>query len=132
MRTGTRLVLLFALVGLAALAVFRLYGDRVVARRAVQSPLAAAREAVQADNTVVGTVGGVRSVTLRDMRPLAPGGSAVGLSAMVVGTRGSGTLYADVRREGRRWRVVRARFVGPGGEVVPIAGSEAPALAPAR
>ena len=130
MRAGTRLVLLFALVGLAALAVFRLYGDRVVAERAVQSPLAAAREAVQADNTVVGTIGAIRSMTVREMHPVRPGEAPVALAADVVGARGSGTLYADVVPEGSRWRIERARFVGPGGAVVPIEGTEAPSLQP--
>lgn len=130
MRTGTRLVLLFVVLGAAALAAFRLYGDRVVAERAVQSPLAAAHEAVQADNTVVGTLGGIRAVTLREMQPVGEGDSAVALAARVVGTRGTGDLYADVDREGRRWRVVRARVVTPDGAVLPIAGPGAPALAP--
>lgn len=130
MRSGTRLVVLFVLVAAGALVLFRLYGARVVEEGAVQTPLAAARDLVQADNTVVGRLGAIRDVAAVRTRALAPGDSGVALVAEVIGARGSGTLYADVEPEGRRWRVVRARFVGPGGEILPLVGDSAPALAP--
>lgn len=130
MRSGTRIVLAFAFLALAALAVFRLYGGRIAAERTVPTPLAAAREAVRADNTVVGRLGAVRAVERLEIRPLGAGDSAVALAARVIGARGRGRLYADLERAEGRWRVTRAAFVTESGERIPMAGEGRPALEP--
>ena len=130
MRTsGTRLVVLFVIVAGVAFIVLRVYGERFSAFRAATTPIAAAREFVSADNTVVGRLGGIREVAAVEVRPLAAGGDTVALSAEVAGPAGGGMLYADLAREGRAWRVLRASFVTPDGARLPLRGGP-PALAP--
>lgn len=129
MRSGTRLVFLFVLVGGAAFVLLRVYGERVMAGRAPSTPISAARTYVLADNTVVGWMGGVREVALVDLRPLSAGGDTVALSAEVVGRAGGGMLFADLARAEGEWRVLRAAFVTPSGERLPLT-PEPPSLAP--
>ena len=79
--SGTRLVLVFALLAAAAFVVLRVYGERFAAFRVASTPVAAAREFVSADNTVVGLLGGIREIAVIEVRPLSPGGDTVALSA---------------------------------------------------
>ncbi len=125
MRSGSRVVLAFVAAAGVALAVFLLYGGRVVDDRAVATPLSAVREAVLADNTVVGRLGPVREVALVEMRPGEPADSTLALAADVVGARSRGRLYADLERADGRWRVVRASFVTFDGERLPV-GEDGP------
>lgn len=129
MRSGTRLVFVFFLIAATAFLLLRLYGAHVMAGRGSSTPISAAREYVLADNTVVGRMGGVREVALADLRPLSAGGDTVALSAEVVGRAGGGMLFADLAREGREWRVLRASFVTPTGERLPLT-AEPPSLGP--
>ncbi len=128
-RSGTRLVIVFAIVAGAAFVILRVYGERFADFRSAITPIAAAREFVSADNTVVGRLGGVREVTAVEVRPLTPGGDTVALAAEVAGGGGGGMLYADLAREGRGWRVLRASLVTPDGDRLPLRGAP-PALAP--
>lgn len=120
-RSGTRLVLVFAILAAAAFAILRLYGDQIVAHMSAPTPLSAAREYVLADNTVVGRMGGIREVALVEAQPIGARGDTVALSAEVVGQAGGGMLFADLTREGREWRVVRASFLTPDGDRLPLA-----------
>lgn len=128
-RSGTRLVVAFAVIAAAAFVILRVYGERFADFRSAITPIAAAREFVFADNTVVGRLGGIREVTAVEVRPLTAGGDTVALAAEVVGGGGGGMLYADLAREGRGWRVLRAAVVTPDGDRLPLRG-DSPALAP--
>jgi hypothetical protein len=126
MRSGTKLVLVFAVAALGSYVVLRLYGERITERFAA-TPLSAAREFVMADNTVVGTMGGIREVALVEVAPIDARGDTVGLIAEVVGRAGGGMLFADLAREARAWRVLRASFLTPEGNRLPLADGR-PAL----
>lgn len=130
MRSGTKLVLVFALVATAAFVVLRFYGEGVMSERTPATPIGAARVYVLADNTVMGRMGGVREVALVELRPIDAGGDTVALSAEVVGRAGGGMLFADLARAGGEWRVVRASFLTPEGERLPLSGLERPRLEP--
>ena len=130
MRSGSKLVLVFVIVAVGSYAVLRLYGERI-AERFSATPLSAAREFVLADNTVVGRMGGIREVALVEVQPIDARGDTVALSAEVVGHGGGGMLFADLAREGRVWRVLRASFLTPDGERLPLEDGP-PALEPGR
>lgn len=115
MRSGTKLVLVFVIAAAGSYALLRVYGERF-AERFAPTPISAAREFVLADNTVVGNLRGIREVALIEVRPVSESGDTVALSAEVVGRAGGGMLFADLAREGRRWRVLRASFLAPDGE----------------
>ncbi|MGH7565191.1 MAG: hypothetical protein ACREK2_00015, partial [Gemmatimonadota bacterium] len=61
MSSGTRVVLGFVLFAAVVFLVLEIYGRGSLDRRDPDSPVAAARAAVQADNTVVGLIGGIAS-----------------------------------------------------------------------
>jgi len=124
-------VIAFAVVAAAAFIVLRVYGERVMASRAADTPLSAARELVQSDNTIVGQLGGIREVAAVEMRPLSADGDTVALVAEVVGRSGGGMLHAEVVRDGARWRVVRASFLAPDGSWLPLEAG-LPGVDPAR
>lgn len=135
LRSGTKVVLLFGVFAAFAFAIFRIYGERVMSDQPPDTPFHAARAFVQADNTVVGLVGAIREVrpitvravnasSTRSPRALAAGA----VSAVVVGARDSGRLYADLEAADARWTVIRAAFVLSSGERLPLAGERPPAL----
>ncbi len=125
--SGTRLVLVFVAVAAVVFIVLRIYGERFAAFHSASTPVAAAREFVLSDNTVVGRLGGIREVALVEVRPLGASGDTVALAAEVTGRGGGGMLFADLARDGRLWRVLRASFLAPGGERLPLEDG-APAL----
>lgn len=127
MRSGTKLVLAFLVLAAAAFVLLRFYGQHVMAGRAPATPISSIREYVLADNTVVGRMGGVREVALIELEPLDAAGDTVALSAEVVGRLGGGMVFADLARVGTRWRVLRASFIAPDGERLPLADGR-PAL----
>ncbi|HUP00772.1 MAG TPA: hypothetical protein VM737_04535 [Gemmatimonadota bacterium] len=128
MRSGTRVVLLFALFAAVAFGLFRLYGQRAMDERPTDTPLSAARDFVRADNTAVGLLGGIREMRPVEMRAL--GRSRVALSAIVIGARGRARLDADMELEDGRWRIARAALRFPDGRRFPLAGEGSPALEP--
>lgn len=131
MRSGTKVVLVFALFAALVFGLLRVYGGRVMAGRTPDTPSNAAREFILADNTVVGLLGGIREVAPLEMVAInRPGSPGVALSARVVGARDSGRFYADVEQADGRWRVASASFVHSSGDRLPLAGEGHPALEP--
>jgi hypothetical protein len=130
-RSGTKLVLVFVVVAAGVFVVLRVYGERFAAFHAASTPIAAARERVMADNTVVGRLGGIRDVELVEVHPIDALGDTVALAAEVVGHGGGGMLFADLARDGREWRVLRASFRAPDGERLPLEDGS-PTLDPDR
>jgi hypothetical protein len=128
MRSGTKLVIGFAILAVAAFVLLRFYGRHVIEGLAPQTPISATRQYVLADNTVVGRMGGVREVVLIELEPLDTGGDTVALSAEVVGRAGGGMVFADLARSGRQWRLLRASFITPDGQRLPLAGAGRPFL----
>lgn len=126
--SGTRIVLLFFLLAVVFIVIMYGYGRRVGSRYR-DTPDAVLAERIEADNTVVGLVGGVERVVVTDEREI--GEDEVGLAARVLGARDSGRVYADLAERDDRWRVVRAAFVLSGGRRLPLEGSGRPALEPA-
>ena len=100
------------------------YGGRSLSRRGPDSPAQAAHEVVQADNTVVGLVGGVEG-----FEPLVSetgggtGSPRARVEARVVGGRDSGRMSADLVLVDGRWTVLRATFTLSDGTTIPVAGS---------
>jgi hypothetical protein len=130
-RSGTALVLLFVVVAGLVYAVFRLYGDRALEARGPDTPVTAVREMVEADNTLVGLLGGIRRVEPIEVvgdNGLEPDG--VSVSAVVVGGRDSARVYVDLAVEGGRWVPVRSSAVLAGGRRVPPRSSPRPRLEP--
>lgn len=124
MSTGSRLVLGFVLFAALVFGMLQFYGGRSLARREPDSPIRAAREASQADNTLVGMVGGILEFHVVDIDPRADSiPSATRLEARIVGARDSGRLVADLTREDGRWRVRSAAFTLSDGTTIPVAGS---------
>jgi len=122
--SGTRLVLGFLLFAAVVFGVLRMYGGRSLSRRAPDSPLVAAREAVQADNTVVGLVGGIEAFEQVAVdTPSSGAGSRARLEARVLGARDSGRLIADLAVQDGRWTVRHATFTLSDGTTIPVAGS---------
>jgi hypothetical protein len=130
-RSGTALVFLFVVVAGLVYAVFRLYGDRALQARGPDTPVTAVREMVEADNTLVGLLGGIRRVEPIEVvgdNGLEPDG--VSVIAVVVGGRDSARVYVDLAVEGGRWVPVRSSAVLAGGRRVPPRSSPPPRLEP--
>jgi hypothetical protein len=111
-----------------AFLLLRFYGQHVMAGRGPETPISSVREYVLADNTVVGRMGGVREVVMIELRPLDTAGDTVALSAEVVGRAGGGMVFADLARTANRWHVLRASFIAPNGERLPLEGPGRPTL----
>lgn len=100
------------------------YGGRSLSRRGPDSPLYAAREAIQADNTIVGLVGGIEGFDLLTPEPVGPAPSGrARVAARVLGTRDSGRMIADLALDDGRWVVLEATFTLSDGTTIPVAGS---------
>ena len=124
MTTGTRVASGFLLFALGVLAVLFLYGRGSLNRRGPDSPAAVAREMLQADNTVVGMIGGMREFETLEVTTSAVADSAAArIEARVLGARDSGRLAAELTLEGGRWRMRRASFTLSDGTTIPVAGS---------
>ena len=124
MTTGTRVVIGSLLFALAVLAVLLLYGRGSLSRRGPDSPTSVARETLQADNTVVGMLGGIREFeTLALTRSAVAESTAARLEARVIGARDSGRLYAELAIEGGRWSMRRASFTLSDGTTIPVTGT---------
>ena len=121
MRTGSRIVLGLALLAGVAVAVLQIYGVRAASRHGPDSATAALRETVQADNTLVGLLGGIRE--LRVIEEQERDEASARLEATVVGSRDSGWLVADLSVREGRWRVRSASVTLSDGRRIPIAGS---------
>lgn len=123
MSSGTRVVLGFVLFTAVVFTAFEIYGRRAIAHRGPDSPVVAAREAIQADNTVVGLVGGIGTFETIDIEPGTSDSAAARLEARVLGARDSGRMIADMAIENGRWIVRRATFTLSDGTTIPVAGS---------
>ena len=123
MSTGTRLVLAFALFSALVFAALQLYGGRSLSRREPDSPAFAARQVAQADNTLVGLLGGIVEFHVVDVPvpPASPNSARV--EARVLGARDSGRLHADLVRLNAGWTVREATFTLSDGTTIPVAGS---------
>ena len=124
MSSGTRVVLGFVLFAALVFAILEIYGRASLDRRVSDSPVTTAREAVQADNTVVGLIGGIAT-----FEPIAveargeEGAPTAQLEARVLGVRDSGRLVAELLLEDGRWVIRRATFTLSDGTTIPVAGS---------
>lgn len=124
MTTGTRLAIGALLFGLGVLVVLMLYGRESMGRRQPDSPATVAREMLQADNTVVGMVGGMRAFEVLTLTERAVDGSpTAALEARVLGTRDSGRFEVELTFEAGRWSMRRGSFTLSNGTTVPVAGS---------
>lgn len=123
MSTGSRLVLGFLLFAALVFGALQIYGVRSLARRQPDSPILAAREAAQADNTLVGLIGGVLEFRVEAAVPADSNGTSKRVDARVVGARDSGRMTADLARDDGRWRVLSAKFTLSDGTTIPVAGS---------
>jgi hypothetical protein len=122
--TGSRVVVGFLLLALGVFALLTFYGRGSLSRREPDSPAAVAHEMLQADNTVVGVIGGIREFETLAVTENAVGdSSAVLLEARVLGTRDSGRLTAELTLAGGRWSLRRASFTLSDGTTIPVAGS---------
>ena len=130
-RSGTALVLLFALFTALAWVVFRVYGDRALEARGPDTPITVVRELVEADNTLVGLLGGIRRIepieVVGDGGPEGPGAS---VSALVVGSRDSARVYVDLAVEDGRWVPLRTSAVLMDGRRLPPQSAPRPRLEP--
>lgn len=127
MRSGNRIVLLFALFAACVATVLYVYSRQTAARRPPQTPVTASRAFLNRDNTVVGMLGGVE--VFEPLR-VEGAGPARGIEARVLGARDSGRLYADLEFSEQKWEVRRAAFVISDGTRLPLRGTERPALEP--
>lgn len=122
MTTGTRVAIGSLLFGLLVLGVLLFYGQGSLSRRAPDSPETVAREMLQADNTVVGLIGGIRA-----FEPLSvtegPQADVARVEARVLGVRDSGRLRAELARTDGRWSMRRASFTLSDGTTIPVVGS---------
>ncbi|HYO46947.1 MAG TPA: hypothetical protein VEY33_09710 [Gemmatimonadota bacterium] len=123
MSTGTRVVLGFVVFAAVVFAAFEIYGRRAIAHRGPDSPVLAAREAVQADNTVVGLVGGIGTFETIGIEPGSSDSAAAWLEVRVLGARDSGRMIAEMAIENGRWIVRNATFTLSDGTTIPVAGS---------
>ena len=123
MSSGSRLVIGFALFAVVVFGALEIYGRRSLARRGPDSPVLVAREALQADNTVVGLVGGIGTFETIDIEPGTSDSAAARIEARVLGARDSGRLVADLAIENGRWIVRQATFTLSDGTTIPVAGS---------
>ena len=130
-RSGTTLVLLFVLFAALAYLAFRVYGGRALESRGTDTPVTAVRELVEADNTLVGVLGGIRRVEpIEVLGDLASEGAGASVSALVVGGRDSARVYVDLAVEGGRWVPLRSSALLPDGRRFPPEGSPRPLLEP--
>ncbi|MGH7563882.1 MAG: hypothetical protein ACREK5_05620 [Gemmatimonadota bacterium] len=130
-RSGTWLVLLMALFAGTAFLLFRWYGERALETRGPDTPFQAARERIEADNTLVGFLGGIRRVEpLEVVGENRSTGAAASVSALVVGSRDSARVYLDLAVEDDRWTVVRASARLSDGRRLPLDGTGRPLLEP--
>jgi hypothetical protein len=120
---GTRLAIGALLFGLAALGALSFYGRDSLLRREPDSPATVAREMVQADNTVVGLIGAIRSFEPSVTRREVADSSFALVEARVLGARDSGHLAAEMAVEAGRWTMRSARFTLSDGTTIPVAGS---------
>jgi hypothetical protein len=112
------------LLATVVLAVLAIYGRGSLNRRDPDSPDAAARRMVQADNTVVGLVGGISSFEPLERKEWSAAGiPAARLEARVVGARDSGRLVAELSQQRGAWVVHQATFTLSDGTTIPVAGS---------
>ncbi len=124
MSTGTRVAIGFVLFALAVLVVLFLYGQGSLDRRESDSPAAAARQTIQADNTVVGLIGAIREFeTLALSETALADPPAARLEARILGARDSGRLTAELTLEEGRWSMRHASFTLSDGTTIPVAGS---------
>lgn len=124
MTTGTRVGIGFLLFALGVLAVLLLYGRGSLSRHGPDSPAAVAHEMLQADNTVVGMIGGLHEFETLEVSENAAAGSTVArIEARVVGARDSGRFSAELTLEGGRWSMRRGSFALSDGTTIPVAGS---------
>jgi hypothetical protein len=122
--TGTRVVLGCLLFATVVLAVLSFYGKGSLSRRDPDSPTAAARRMVQADNTVVGLVGGISAFEPVEVETWSAAGIASArIEARVVGATDSGRLIAELEQGPDRWTVRQAKFTLSDGTTIPVAGS---------
>lgn len=122
MSSGTRVVVGFALFAILVFAMLEFYGTRAIARRGPDSAVVAARTAVQADNTVVGLIGGVDSFEPIDIER-SDDADFARVEASVAGQRDHGRLTADLIREDGLWRIRTASFTLSDGTTIPVTGS---------
>ncbi len=130
-RSGTVLVLLFVLFAALTYVVFRVYGGRALKARGPDTPVTAVRELVEADNTLVGLLGGIRQI--EPIEVVGDGGSeraGASVSALVVGSRDSARVYVDLALEGGRWVPLRSSAVFADGSRLPPRGAPRPRLEP--
>ena len=124
MSSGTRVVLGCLLFAAVVFALLSVYGRGSLSRRDPDTPAAAARLAVQADNTVVGLVGGISAFEPLEVEEWRAGGApAARIEARVVGARDSGRLHAELSHRRGAWAVSRATFTLSDGTTIPVAGS---------
>ena len=124
MTAGTRVGIGFVLLALAVVVVLFSYGRGSVSRRGPDSPAAVARAMLQADNTVVGLIGGLREFeTIAVTESGVADSRAARLQARVLGARDSGRLTAELVLEDGRWSMRRASFTLSDGTTIPVAGS---------
>jgi hypothetical protein len=122
--SGTRIVLGCLLFATIVFAVLSIYGKGSLGRRDPDSPDAAARRMVQADNTVVGLVGGISSFEQLELEKWSANGvSTARLEARVVGARDSGRLIAELSQRQGAWAVRQATFTLSNGTTIPVTGS---------
>ncbi|HKY59382.1 MAG TPA: hypothetical protein VJP59_00075 [Gemmatimonadota bacterium] len=130
-RSGTALVLLFALFAALAYVAFRVYGERALEARGPDTPVTAVRELVESDNTLVGLLGGIRRVEpIEVVGDTGPAGAGASVSAVVVGGRDSARVYVDLAVEEGRWVPLRSSAVLMDGRRLPPRGSPRPRLEP--
>ncbi len=130
-RSGTALVLLFVLIAAFTYVVFRVYGHRALETRGPDTPVSAVRELVEADNTLVGLLGGIRRIEpIEVVGDSGPDGAGASVSAMVVGGRDSARVYVDLAVENGRWVPLRTSAVLMDGRRLPPEGSPRPRLEP--
>lgn len=124
MSSGTRVVLGCLLLATVVLAVLAIYGRQSLNRREPDSPGGAAQRMVQADNTVVGLLGGISTFELLELEKWSVAGvPSARLEARVVGARDSGRLVAELSRPEGTWVVRHAAFTLSDGTTIPVAGS---------
>ena len=123
--------MLLALFAAGAFVLFRWYGGRALEARGPDTPFAAARERVAADNTLVGLLGGIRRVEpLEVIGENRSTGAGASVSALAVGGRDSARVYLDLIVEDGRWAVVRASARLADGRRLPLDGTQRPVLEP--
>ena len=131
--SGRRVVWMFFLYAAVVFLVLELYGHHAMRERPPDSPVAAARELVESDNTTVGLLGGVVDVVPLEVEVLAERPRPTqAVEATVLGARDTATLYADVGLDSGRWTVLRAALVLADGTRLPLEGEGRAALEGAR